>query len=95
MDANARLIPLDRPNSHVGRSLSRAGARRAVAGRATYTDDMSLPRMLHATFVRSPHAHARILRIATSAAEHAPGVLKVMTGAEIAKMCTARSPGRS
>ena len=68
MNANARLTPLDRPNSYVGRTLSRVGARRAVAGRGTYTDDMSLPRMLHAAFLRSPHAHARIARIETSAA---------------------------
>ena len=89
MDAKARLTPLDRPNSYVGRTLSRIGARRAVAGRGTYTDDISLPRMVHAAFVRSPHAHARILRIDTGAAERAPGVVKVMTGAELAKMCTA------
>src|SRR6516225_2658864 len=89
MDAKARLTPLDRPNSYVGRTLSRVAARAAVAGRGTYTDDISLPRMVHAAFVRSPHAHARIVRIDTSAAERAPGVLKVMTGAEIAKMCTA------
>ena len=69
--------------------LSRIGARRAVAGRGTYTDDISLPRMVHAAFVRSPYAHARILRIDTGAAERAPGVVKVMTGAELAKMCTA------
>src|SRR2546427_2594058 len=89
MNINARLTPLDRPNSYVGRSLSRTGARRAVAGRATYTDDISLPRMLHAAFLRSPHAHARIMRIGTSAAARAPGVVKVMTGADVAKMCTA------
>src|ERR1700704_4690970 len=86
---NARLTPLDRPNSYVGRTLSRLGARRAVAGRGTYTDDISLPRMVHAGFVRSPYAHARILRIDTAAAERAPGVVKVMTGAELAKLCTA------
>jgi carbon-monoxide dehydrogenase large subunit len=89
MNANPRLTPLDRPNSYVGRALSRTGARRAVAGRGTYTDDISLPRMLHAAFVRSPHAHARIVRIDASAAERAAGVVKVMTGTEIAKMCTA------
>src|SRR5271165_2148662 len=89
MDAKARLTPLDRPNSYVGRTLSRVGARRAVAGRGTYTDDMSLPRMLHAAFVRSPHAHARIVRIEPGAAGCAPGVVRVMTGAEVAKMCTA------
>ena len=48
-----------RPNSYVGRTLSRAGAKRAVAGRGRYTDDVSLPRMLHAAFVRSPYAHAQ------------------------------------
>ncbi len=88
MDAKARLTPLDRPNSYVGRTLARAGARRAVAGRGTYTDDISLPRMVHAAFVRSPHAHAKILRMDTGAAARAPGVVKVMTGAEIAKLCT-------
>src|SRR6516164_8533804 len=74
MDAKARLTPLDRPNSYVGRTLSRVAARAAVAGRGTYTDDISLP---------------RIVRIDTAAAEKAPGVVKVMTGAEIAKTCTA------
>jgi aerobic carbon-monoxide dehydrogenase large subunit len=89
MDAKARLTPLDRPNSYVGRTLARVGARRAVAGRGTYTDDMTLPRMLHAAFVRSPHAHARIVRIEAGAAGRAPGVVRLMTGAEVAKMCTA------
>jgi carbon-monoxide dehydrogenase large subunit len=89
MNSNARLTPLDRPNSYVGRALSRLGARRAVAGRGTYTDDISLPRMLHAAFVRSPHAHARVARIHVSAAKRAAGVLSVMTGADVAKMCTA------
>src|ERR1700716_521064 len=89
MDAKARLTPLDRPNSYVGRTVTRTGARRAVAGRGTYTDDISLPRMVHAAFVRSPHAHARIVRMETGAAKRAPGVVLVMTGAELAKMCTA------
>jgi carbon-monoxide dehydrogenase large subunit len=89
MDAKARLTPLDRPNSYVGRTLSRTGARRAVAGRGTYTDDITLPRMLHAAFVRSPHAHARIVRIETAEAKRAPGVVLVMTGAELAQRVTA------
>jgi carbon-monoxide dehydrogenase large subunit len=81
------LFSLSRPNSYVGRTLSRAGARRAVAGRGRYTDDMSLPRMLHAAFVRSPHAHARIVAIDTAAARSQPGVALVLTGAELAKLC--------
>ena len=88
MDAKAKLTPLDRPNSYVGRTLSRLGARRAVAGRGTYTDDITLPRMLHAAFVRSPHAHARIVALDTGAAARAPGVVMVMTGAELAKRVT-------
>ena len=82
------LTPFDRPNSYVGRSLSRPSARRAVAGRGTYTDDIALPRMVHAAFVRSPHAHAKILRIDTAEAEAMPGVVLVMTGAALAERCT-------
>jgi aerobic carbon-monoxide dehydrogenase large subunit len=81
------LSALNRPNSYVGRTLSRAGARRAVAGRGRYTDDFALPRMLHAAFVRSPHAHARIVGINTGAAQRQPGVALVMTGAELAEAC--------
>ena len=88
MSDTTLLTPFDRPNSYVGRSLSRSGARRAVAGRGTYTDDITLPRMLHAAFVRSPHAHAKILRIETAEAEAIPGVVLVLTGAELAKRCT-------
>ena len=87
MNDRPDLFSLSRPNSYVGRTLSRAGARRAVAGRGRYTDDMSLPRMLHAAFVRSPHAHARIVAIDTAAARSQPGVALVMTGAELAKLC--------
>jgi carbon-monoxide dehydrogenase large subunit len=76
-----------RPNSYVGRTLSRAGAKRAVAGRGRYTDDFTLPRMLHAAFLRSPFAHARILSIDTGEARRQPGVALVMTGAELAKLC--------
>ena len=79
---------LDKPNSYVGRTLSRQGAKRAVAGRGRYTDDFTLPRMLHAAFLRSDYAHARIISIDTTAARKAPGVALVMTGAELAKMCT-------
>jgi aerobic carbon-monoxide dehydrogenase large subunit len=85
----SKLMPLDRPHSYVGRNLVRAGARRAVAGKGRYTDDITLPRMLHAAFVRSPWAHARIKSIETSAARKATGVHLVMTGDEVAKMCTA------
>ncbi len=47
-----------------------------------------LPRMLHAAFVRSPHAHARIVSIETSEALALPGVAAVVTGEEMARLCT-------
>jgi carbon-monoxide dehydrogenase large subunit len=88
MNTTAKLTPLDKPNSYVGRTLSRTGAKRAVAGRGRYTDDITLPRMVHAAFVRSPYAHARIVHIDVSKAVNQPGVVKTMTGAELANLCT-------
>jgi len=88
MNTRAKLTPLDRPHSYVGRNLSRTGAKRAVAGRGRYTDDITLPRMLHAAFVRSPYAHSRIVTIDVTEAARQPGVIRTMTGAELAKMCT-------
>ena len=81
------VTPFDGPNSYVGRILSRPGARRAVRGRGRYTDDISLPRTVHAAFVRSPYGHARIVSIDTSAAAAHPGVVRAMTGAELAEHC--------
>ena len=87
MSMTSPVTPFDGPNSYVGRILSRPGARRAVSGRGRYTDDIQLPRMVHAAFVRCPYGHARIVSIDTSAAEAALGVLAVMTGAELAQIC--------
>ncbi|MBL8591020.1 MAG: xanthine dehydrogenase family protein [Methylobacteriaceae bacterium] len=81
------LSRADLPNSYIGRSVPRPTARKLVEGRATYTDDVSLPRMLHAVFVRSPHAHARIASIDVARAAAAPGVVRVFTGADLAKVC--------
>ena len=88
MDKNPSLTLLDRPNSYIGRSLSREGAKRAVAGRGRYTDDISLPRMLHSAFVRSPYAHAKILAINVDEARQQPEVALIMTGKELREMCT-------
>lgn len=78
----------DRPNSYIGRTVPRPNARRLVEGRGRYVDDIVLPRMLHVAFVRSPHAHARILAIDTGAASAVPGVRRVFTGADIAEFCS-------
>ena len=56
---------------------------RLITGTASYTDDIQLPGMAHAAILRSPHAHARIKSIDTSAAEAADGVVAVFTGADV------------
>src|SRR5690349_22184287 len=82
------LTALDRPNSYIGRSVPRPNLTRLTQGRGQYVSDVTLPRMAHAAFVRSPHAHARITRIETEGAKRAAGVVAVVTGAELAKVMT-------
>src|SRR5207302_9560060 len=64
----------------VGKPLPKVDAVSKVTGRAVYADDMLPPRTLHCRIMRSPHPHARILSIDTSAARRIPGVLAVITG---------------
>jgi carbon-monoxide dehydrogenase large subunit len=66
-----------------GSGIRRREDPRLITGAATYTDDLSLPGMVHAAMLRSPHAHARIRAIDTTAAKGAPGVLAAYTGADI------------
>ncbi len=73
--------------NYIGASLPRGNAKRLLAGRGQYVDDIQLPRMLHGAFLRSPYAHARIARMDTAMAARAPGVARVITGAEVAKLC--------
>lgn len=54
-----------------------------ITGAAMFTDDLALPGMLHGAFLRSPHPHARILRLDTSRALALPGVHAVLTGADL------------
>ncbi len=56
---------------------------RLISGRATYTDDITLPGAVYAAILRSPHAHARIRRVNTSRAARAEGVVAVYTGADL------------
>jgi carbon-monoxide dehydrogenase large subunit len=53
---------------------------RLVRGAGNYTDDISVPEQAYAVFVRTPHAHARVVSIDVSAARARPGVLAVLTG---------------
>lgn len=87
-DAPSGLTALDRPNSYIGRSVPRPNLKRLMQGRGQYVSDVTLPRMAHVAYVRSPHAHARIVSIKSDAAKKAPGVIAVVTGAELAKVMT-------
>ena len=87
-DSPPVLTALDRPNSYIGRSVPRPNLQRLTQGRGQYVSDVALPRMVHVAFVRSPHAHARIVKIAAEAAKKSPGVTAVVTGAELAKVMT-------
>ncbi len=87
-DNPSALTALDRPNSYIGRSVPRPNLARLTQGRAQFVSDVTLPRMAHVAFVRSPHAHARIKAIDGAAAKAMPGVIAVVTGAELAKVIT-------
>jgi carbon-monoxide dehydrogenase large subunit len=68
---------------YAGQRMPRVEDARLLTGHGTYVDDIDLPGMLHACFVRSPVAHAEIRGIDTSAACAAPGVRAVFTAAEL------------
>jgi aerobic carbon-monoxide dehydrogenase large subunit len=74
--------------AQIGRPLPRKEDRRLLTGAGRFLDDIVVPGALHATFVRSPHAHARILSIDTSAASSIPGVVAVVTGRDVAQWTT-------
>jgi carbon-monoxide dehydrogenase large subunit len=67
----------------VGRQFARKEDHRLTTGRGQYFADIRVPGMLHLVFVRSAHAHARIKHIDTAAARKLPGVVAVVTGADI------------
>jgi aerobic carbon-monoxide dehydrogenase large subunit len=68
---------------YVGRSLKRSEDPRLIRGEGRYVDDIALPALAHLAFVRSPHAHARVVSISTEAAAKAPGVLAVVTARDL------------
>ena len=67
----------------IGQGVSRFEDPRLVRGDGRYTDDIKLPGLAHGVVLRSPHAHAKIKSIDTAAAKSAPGVLAVLTSADI------------
>ncbi len=69
---------------YTGENVQRIEDRRILTGRGRYIDDLKLPHMLHAAFLRSPMAHASITALDVEAARTAPGVVAVYTAAELA-----------
>ena len=69
--------------TQIGRSHPRRDAHEKLRGQAQFVGDMLVPRMLHGKVLRSPIAHGRIVSIDTSAAEKVPGVVCVLTGADL------------
>src|SRR5213596_1200643 len=82
------LSVLDRPNSYIGKIVPRPNLERLLQGRGLYVSDIELPRMAHVVFLRSPHAHAKIIGIDAAAAKRMPGVIAVVTGQELAVVIT-------
>ncbi len=70
-------------NSNLGKSYPRVDAADKVSGRMQYTSDIYLPGMLLCKVLKSPKAHARIVRIDTSRAEQLPGVRAIITGQDV------------
>ncbi|HUB95456.1 MAG TPA: molybdopterin cofactor-binding domain-containing protein, partial [Stellaceae bacterium] len=68
----------------IGQSVSRFEDPRLLQGGGRYIDDVNLPGQAHATLLRSPHAHARIVRLDLDAARALPGVLGIFTQADLA-----------
>ncbi|OLE37108.1 MAG: dehydrogenase, partial [Candidatus Rokubacteria bacterium 13_1_20CM_2_70_7] len=67
----------------IGAPLRRREDLRFLTGQARYVADLEVPRMLHAAFLRSPHAHARLVGIDAAPARSAPGVAACLTGEEL------------
>lgn len=67
----------------IGARVPRKEDKRFITGKGRYTDDMSMAGMTHAHFVRSPHAHAKVVSIDSSEALAMPGVVAVLTGSQL------------
>jgi carbon-monoxide dehydrogenase large subunit len=76
----------DSDGPYVGRSLQRREDRRLLTGEGQFVADLALPRMLHAVFVRSPLAHARIRGVDLTRAAAVPGVALALNGANLLQM---------
>jgi carbon-monoxide dehydrogenase large subunit len=77
--------PTEAPQApELGRARPRKEDARLVTGQTNWTDNITLPGMLHMAFLRSPHAHARITSVDVSPAKQMPGVIAAFSGADFA-----------
>src|SRR6267142_2174545 len=82
-----RVPAVSAPAGRIGARVKRGDDPRLLTGRGRYVDDVTLPRMVHAAFVRSAHAHARLVRIDLDRARRTPGIAGVLTGDAAAGLC--------
>src|SRR5215510_2880020 len=82
-----RVPPVPATAGPIGARVKRGDDPRLLTGRGRYVDDLTLPRMVHLAFVRSVHAHARLMRVGLDAARRLPGVVGVLTGEDAARLC--------
>jgi carbon-monoxide dehydrogenase large subunit len=73
---------------YLNKAVPRTEDYRLLTGYGRYLDDIEIAGALHVCFVRSPHAHARIVSVDTQSAAAMPGVVKVVTGRELAQWTT-------
>ena len=66
---------MDTSKGLIGKSVKRVEDKRFTTGNGRYTDDIVLPHQTYASFVRSPYAHAKIIKVDTHAANDMPGVI--------------------
>jgi carbon-monoxide dehydrogenase large subunit len=78
------MTAVDAPAAEVGRARTRKEDARLITGQTNWTDNITLPGLVHVAFVRSPHAHARIASVDLTAARAAPGVFAAYSGADFA-----------
>jgi len=78
------MTATDLPAAEVGKARTRKEDARLITGQTNWTDNITLPGMVHVSFLRSPHAHARITSVDVSAARGAPGVFAAYSGADFA-----------
>jgi 4-hydroxybenzoyl-CoA reductase alpha subunit len=92
--ADTAVVTAEADHGGVGVSIPRVDAADKVTGRAIYTADISLPNMIHGKLLGSPIAHGLLKKIDVSKAKALPGVLAVLTGADVTDIKHGVSPAR-